>query len=120
MIHSSGRIQSTLGWLLAFFIVCGVQGPALAAERYSPEDLASMNIKDLMNVKFTTLSKREETYMSTAGAVFVISSDDIRRSGMRNIPDLLRMVPGLQVSQSNMNQFVVGSRGQTDFWSDLL
>jgi len=79
-----------------------------------------MDIKDLMNVKFTTLSKREETYMSTAGAVFVISSDDIRRSGMRNIPDLLRMVPGLQVSQSNMNQFVVGSRGQTDFWSDLL
>ncbi|GAV21076.1 outer membrane receptor for ferrienterochelin and colicins [Mariprofundus micogutta] len=94
--------------------------PVMAAERYSPDDLLSMNIEDLVNVKVTTLSKREETYMSTAGAVFVITNDDIRRSGVRSIPDALRLAPGLQVSQTNSNQFQIGIRGQTDFWTDLL
>jgi len=94
--------------------------PATAAERYSADDLLSMNMEDLVNVKVTTLSKREETYMSTAGAVFVISNDDIRRSGVRSIPDALRLAPGLQVSQTNANQFQIGIRGQSDFWTDLL
>ncbi|OIO71259.1 MAG: TonB-dependent receptor [Zetaproteobacteria bacterium CG1_02_53_45] len=93
---------------------------ATAAERYSPDDLLSMNMEDLVNVKVTSLSKREESYMSTAGALFVISNDDIRRSGVRSIPDALRLAPGLQVSQTNANQFQIGMRGQGDFWSDLL
>ncbi|MDQ6996936.1 MAG: TonB-dependent receptor plug domain-containing protein, partial [Mariprofundus sp.] len=79
-----------------------------------------MNIEDLVNVKVTTLSRREEKYMDTAGAVFVISRDDIRRAGVRSIPDALRLAPGLQVSQTNMNQYQIGIRGQTDFWTDLL
>jgi len=94
--------------------------PAVCAERYSADDLLSMKFEELVNVKVTTLSKREESYMSTAGAVFVISNDDIRRSGVRSIPDALRLAPGLQVSQTNANQFQVGIRGQTDFWTDLL
>ncbi|MDQ6956849.1 MAG: TonB-dependent receptor plug domain-containing protein, partial [Mariprofundaceae bacterium] len=91
-----------------------------AAERYSVDDLLSMSIEDLVNVKVTSLSKREEKYMSTAGAVFVISNDDIRRSGARSIPEALRLAPGLQVSQTNMNQYQIGIRGQTDFFTDLL
>ncbi|WP_232726514.1 TonB-dependent receptor plug domain-containing protein [Mariprofundus ferrinatatus] len=79
-----------------------------------------MNIEDLVNVNVTTLSKREERYMATAGAVFVITSDDIRRSGVRSIPDALRLAPGMQVTQTNANQFQIGIRGQTDFWTDLL
>ncbi len=91
-----------------------------AAERYSVDDLLSMSVEDLVNVKVTSLSKREEKYMSTAGAVFVISNDDIRRSGARSIPEALRLAPGLQVSQTNMNQYQIGIRGQTDFFTDLL
>jgi len=91
-----------------------------ASERYSVDDLLSMSVEDLVNVKVTSLSKREEKYMSTAGAVFVISNDDIRRSGARSIPEALRLAPGLQVSQTNMNQYQIGIRGQTDFFTDLL
>ena len=94
--------------------------PSWAADRYTPADLMSMKIEDLVNVKVTTLSKREEKYMRTAGAVFVITRDDIRRSGVRSIPDALRLAPGLQVSQSNMNQWQIGIRGQSDFFTDLL
>ncbi|WP_236075319.1 TonB-dependent siderophore receptor [Mariprofundus sp. EBB-1] len=107
--------------LLPLMVAVGISAiPAVSAERYSADDLLSMDLEQLANVKVTTLSKREERYMATAGAVFVITSDDIRRSGVRSIPDALRLAPGLQVSQTNANQFQVGIRGQTDFWTDLL
>jgi len=108
--------------LLLLMALTGVNStiPAAIAERYSADDLLSMNLEELANVKVTTLSKREETYMETAGAVFVITHDDIRRSGVRSIPDALRLAPGLQVSQTNANQYQIGIRGQTDFWTDLL
>jgi len=103
-------------FILFIFIVMSTINGAEAANRHSMDDLLNMSIEDLVNVKVTTLSKREEKYMSTAGAVFVISNDDIRRSGARSIPDALRLAPGLQVSQTNMNQFQIGMRGQTDFF----
>ncbi|MDQ6997879.1 MAG: TonB-dependent receptor plug domain-containing protein [Mariprofundus sp.] len=107
--------------LLPLMAAVGISAiPAVSAERYSADDLLSMKFEELVNVKVTTLSKREERYMATAGAVFVITNEDIRRSGVRSIPDALRLAPGLQVSQTNANQFQVGIRGQTDFWTDLL
>jgi len=105
--------------LFTFIAMSSINGAA-AADHHSMGDLLNMSIEDLVNVKVTSLSKREEKYMSTAGAVFVISNDDIRRSGARSIPDALRLAPGLQVSQTNMNQFQIGIRGQTDFFTDLL
>ncbi|MDX8406309.1 MAG: TonB-dependent receptor plug domain-containing protein, partial [Mariprofundus sp.] len=101
-------------------IMLMIASPVMAADRYSADALLSMSIEDLVNVNVTTLSKHEEKYMATAGAVFVITRDDIRRSGARSIPDALRLAPGLQVSQSNSNDFMVGIRGQSDFFTDLL
>jgi len=109
--------QTLTLWL---FALATASMPAVAADRYSADDLLSMSIEDLVNVKVTTLSKHEEKYMATAGAVFIISNDDIRRSGARSIPDALRLAPGLQVSQSNNNDFMIGIRGQSDFFTDLL
>jgi len=54
-----------------------------------------------MNIEVTSVSKKEEKVSRTAAAVFVISQEDIHRSGATNIPDLLRMVPGMQVAQIN-------------------
>ncbi|MDQ6992241.1 MAG: TonB-dependent receptor plug domain-containing protein [Mariprofundus sp.] len=105
---------------LGLFLLLGLPVDGMAAERYTPNELLSMSVEELMNVKVTTLSKREEKYMGTAGAVFIITSDDIRRSGARSIPDALRLSPGLQVSQTNMNQWQIGIRGQSDFFTDLL
>lgn len=112
------RFRSASAWAVVVLVTLAV--PAGAAERASVDDLMTMKIEDLVNVKVTTLSKRDQKYMSTAGAVFVISNDDIRRSGARSIPEALRLAPGLQVSQSNMNEYQIGIRGQTDFFTDLL
>jgi len=74
-------------------------------------DLASMDIESLMNIKIVSAAKKEQRISESAAAVFVITQDDIRRSGVTTIPDALRMVPGLQVAQQDANTWAVSSRG---------
>lgn len=69
------------------------------------------SIEDLMNVEVTSVSKKEQKLSRTAAAIFVITQEDIRRSGATNIPDLFRMVPGLDVAQINGSTWAIGSRG---------
>lgn len=76
-----------------------------------PKDLTATSIEDLMNVEVTSVSKKEQRLSRTAAAIFVITQEDIRRSGATNIPDLLRMVPGLDVAQINGSTWAIGSRG---------
>jgi iron complex outermembrane receptor protein len=64
-----------------------------------------------MNIEVTSVSKMEQKLSRVAAAIFVISQEDIRRSGATNIPDLLRMVPGLDVAQINGSTWAIGSRG---------
>jgi iron complex outermembrane receptor protein len=51
------------------------------------------------NVQVTSVSKREQKISTAGAAIYVISQDDIRRSGATTIPDLLRMVPGVNVAR---------------------
>ena len=49
-----------------------------------------------MNIQVTTVSKKEQRLFQAAAAVYVITQEEIRRSGLSSIPELLRMVPGGQ------------------------
>ncbi len=79
-----------------------------------------MNIEDLMNIKVTSVSRAEEKLSRTASAVFVIGPDDIRESGALNIPDLLRMVPGVDVAQLTSNTWAISVRGFNGRFSNKL
>jgi iron complex outermembrane receptor protein len=83
-------------------------------------DLLSMNIEDLMNIKVTSVSKTEQKLSRTAAAVFVITQGNIDRSGATNIPDLLRMVPGLNVAQIDGSTWAIGARAFSTQSSDKL
>ncbi len=74
-------------------------------------DLTQANLEDLMNIRVTSVSKRAQSLSRTAAAVFVISQEDIRRSGATNIPDLLRMAPGVDVQQIDANAWAISVRG---------
>ena len=65
------------------------------------KDLGEKSIEDLMNIEVTSVSKTGQKISRTAAAIFVITADDIRRSNALNIPDVLRMVPGIDVAQIN-------------------
>lgn len=74
-------------------------------------DVTAMSMEDLMNMQVTSVSKRSQKLADAAAAVFVITQDDIRRSGATNIPEALRMVPGIQVARIDENKWAIASRG---------
>ena len=83
-------------------------------------DLTEASLEDLMNIEVTTVSKKEQKLSQTPAAVFVITQEDIRRSGMTSLPDVLRMVPGLQVGQIQGGAWAVSARGFNDQYSNKL
>jgi iron complex outermembrane receptor protein len=86
-----------------------------------PADLTKVNIEDLMNIDVTSVSKKDQKLSQVASAIFVITQEDIRRSGATNIPDLLRMVPGMEVAQINANTWAITGRGfNAEFANELL
>jgi iron complex outermembrane receptor protein len=74
-------------------------------------DLTGLSLEDLMGVKVTSVSKKEQSLSDSAAAVFVITNEDLRRSGVTSIPDALRMVPGLSVARISSSKWAVNSRG---------
>src|ERR1700730_5651780 len=77
----------------------------------NPVNLMDQSLEDLMNIKVTSVSKTEQKMCQVAAAIFVITQEDVKRSGATNIPDLLRMVPGLDVAQINSNNWAISARG---------
>jgi iron complex outermembrane receptor protein len=84
---------------------------AAAYPQSAPKDLGQMSIEDLSTLRVTSASKKEESVQRAAAAIYVITQEDIRRSGATNIPDLLRMVPGLDIAQASGTTWAVTSRG---------
>jgi iron complex outermembrane recepter protein len=111
------RVSRCGGAALAALFALGI--PARAQEALG--DLSNKSIEDLMNIEVTSVSRKEQKLSRTASAVFVINGEDIRRSGATNIPDLLRMVPGVDVAQINANTWAISARGLTEeFGNELL
>ncbi len=71
-------------------------------------------------VMITTVSKRLEDPFRSAAAVSVITSDEIRRSGARSIPEALRLAPGLSVASMDANKWAISSRGFNNRFADKL
>ena len=95
--------------------------PAVRAAEPENVDLLNLSIEDLMKVEVTTVSKRAQPLSQAPAAVTVITSEDIRRSGMTNVPDLLRMVPGLHVANIDSNTWAITARGfNSQFANKLL
>jgi iron complex outermembrane receptor protein len=69
--------------------------------------LTALQIEDLMNTDVPSASKREQKISKVPAAVFVITEEDIHRSGATNLPDLLRMVPGLEVAQIDPSTWAI-------------
>jgi iron complex outermembrane recepter protein len=94
-------------WILLADLLTGnpawPQGPA--------KDLTDLSLEDLMRLSVTSVSKKEERLSDAPAAVFVITQEDIRRSGVTNIPDALRMVPGVEVARIDANKWAITARG---------
>ncbi len=84
------------------------------------DDYLEMDLAQLLQVTITSVSKKPQTLADTAAAVFVISQEDIRRSGATSIPEALKMAPGLHVAQISSSKWSVAARGFGGFTSNKL
>jgi iron complex outermembrane receptor protein len=95
--------------------------PQAAQAPPTDTDLKSLSLDQLGSVEVTTQSKEPTEVWNTPAAVFVLTHDDIRRSGATTLPDLLRTVPGVEVAELQGNQWAVGIRGfNSAFSKDVL
>ncbi|MCH9696603.1 MAG: TonB-dependent receptor [Gammaproteobacteria bacterium] len=103
---------SPTGWrkvILFLFIVSALRANLIAADEIS--QLSDLSIEQLMSRKVVTANRSEQNLSDTAAAVFVISQEDIRRSGVNSIPEALRLAPGLHVARIDANKWAVTARG---------
>lgn len=96
---------------LSMLALLGTPGQMFAAPTGPPGDLSELSLEALMDLEVTSVSRKTQRLANTAAAVFVISQEDIRRSGATSIPELLRMVPGVQVARMDANKWAVSIRG---------
>ncbi len=100
-------------WMWLFFLLTGLylSFPTASAIAYSSDELLSLSLEELVNLEITSVSKKPQTISDSAAAVFVITQDDIRRSGATSIPEALRLAPGVNVAQIDSNKWAITARG---------
>ncbi len=79
-----------------------------------------MSLEDLVNIRVVSVTMKSAPLSETAAAVYVITEEDIRRSGARLIPEILRMVPGVQVGRIDANKWAVSARGFNDRFANKM
>lgn len=94
-------------------------GPALADGHgegvRGVDDLKDLSIEDLSNLEVTSVSKRAEQLSQAPASAFVITNDDLRRTGVLTLPEALRLAPNLEVSRLDAASYAISSRGFNGF-----
>ena len=94
--------------------VFGQTSQTTAPDHPSPQDLKRLSLEELLKMEITTVSRVPEQPANVPAAVFVITREDIRRSGATSIPEALRLAPGVQVARINGGTWAIGIRGFAD------
>ena len=108
--------------LLTLLLTPLVAERALATDEknVATDALASMSIDQLVNLEVTSASKKAEKASDVAAALYVITQEDIRRSGATSIPEALRMAPGVNVARIDGSQWAISARGFNAVFGDKL
>lgn len=73
--------------------------------------LKGLTLDELGDIEVTTVSREPEEVWKTPAAIYVLTKQDIIRSGATTIPEALRLVPGIEVARTDANTWAVGIRG---------
>jgi iron complex outermembrane recepter protein len=101
------RLREAAAWLCAVAMaLCGHVPVAVAAER-----LADLSLEELSDLEVTSVSKSAEVLRQAPASIYVITHDEIVRSGATSIAEALRLAPNLQITQYSATNHVAGARG---------
>jgi len=71
-------------------------------------------LEELLSMEVTSVARKKQPLNEVAAAAFVITSEDIRRSGVTSLPEALRLAPGIQVARISASKWAITS--YADFW----
>ncbi len=100
--------------LFATLLGLALSAPALSAQELppvKPAELKQLSIEQLMEIDVTSVSRRSERLSKAAAAVTVITGEDLRRSGITNLPDALRLSVATHVAQVDGHTWAISTRG---------
>ncbi len=104
------RSQERTRAIVRFGGVCtGVLIAASATAQVT--SLADLPLAELGDIEVTSVSKSAELLRAAPSAIYVITHDEIRRSGVTSISEALRLAPNLQITQYTSSNHIVGARG---------
>lgn len=100
-------------WVLGILLTAGFEYSWAEAQNdaESVPDVETLSINELMQIEVSSASRKSQQLSDTAAAAFIISHDDIRRSGATSIPEALRLAPGVEVAQVGAGRWAVTIRG---------
>lgn len=110
-------LLATSGLLLGCAGVVSAAEPAVAPPSGGLSDL---DIDQLVNLTVTSVGKKEQSLASAPAAVFVLTQEEIHRSGVTTIPEALSMVPGLEVARLDGHNWAISSRGFNSLFANKL
>src|SRR5690606_17816260 len=84
------------------------------------EDLTTLDLESLMDIEVTSVSRKKQSVTVAPAAITVIGQEEIRRSGMTSIPELLRMAPGMTVRQFDSSCWSIGAHGFSGIYANKL
>src|SRR5919112_3555289 len=106
-----GHVGLPLGVPLIGLLVCLTASASAQAVDSVAGDLSTLDIEELARIKVTSVARRPEAVSQASAAVAVISREDIRRSGVANLPEALRLLPGLAAARVGTRDWAISSRG---------
>jgi iron complex outermembrane receptor protein len=93
---------------LPLFAATAVQA---AQNDYATRELLDLSLEDLANLTISSVSKRPESLSGAAASVYVITAEEIRRSGATRLPEALRLAPNLLVARIDADSYAISARG---------
>ena len=96
------------GYFCVFLVLAPL--PALAQEM-AALDLSQLSIEQLSNLEVTSVSRQADALSKAPGAIYVITANDVHRSGADSLPEMLRLAPNLEVARSGTSTYGISARG---------
>ncbi len=114
------KAAAALAMLGLLALVAGTAAARDGSDDGFGTDLTELSLEELMDIEVYSAAKKKQKISDSAAAVYVLTSEDIRRSGATSIAELLRMIPGVEVAHIDSSSWAVTIRGFNDFFANKL
>jgi len=110
-ISSTCSTLARVRWRRALVFNVFLFSAAAGAQTMRVADIADLSIEELGNIQVTSVSRHAERLSDAAASIFVITGEDIRRSGATRLAEVLRLAPNLEVARSSASSYAISARG---------